>query len=202
MTTVATPATSVRDRPMTARPFPARAGPQTRATMAVLAVDPGPRDRSMSGPFDRIHVRQARNARRGMSAAEGTFMVGPRVELRYDAAMTLVMTAITRQTVVQLADMRLTNIRTGQIVDEASAKIVAYLGRITFAFTGPACIDRTPTPEWISAVLDGVADPEDAPTALARAADRALLRYEPALKRYAIVGGGWLGPAAGRLRPV
>ena len=113
-------------------------------------------------------------------------------------AMTLVMTAITRRTVVQLADMRLTNIRTGRIVDDAAAKLVPYLGRFTFAFTGPACIDRTPSADWIASVLAGIADPGEAPTILGRAADRALLRYEPALKRYAIVGGGWQGTAPRR----
>jgi hypothetical protein len=111
-------------------------------------------------------------------------------------AMTLVMTAITRQTVVQLADMRLTNIRTGKAVDEETAKLIAYLGRFSFAFTGPACINRTPSAEWIASVLSKITDPEEAPTALAHAADRALVRYEPALRRYAVVGGGWLGPAA------
>jgi hypothetical protein len=115
--------------------------------------------------------------------------------------MTLVMTAITRRHVVQLADMRLTNMRTGQVADEATAKMVAYLDRFTFAFTGPACIGRTPSADWIAAVLRGVADPEAAPAALARAADWALARYEPDLRRYSIVGGGWLGPID-RPRPV
>ena len=110
--------------------------------------------------------------------------------------MTLVMTAITRQTVVQLADMRLTNIRTGKTVDDAAVKLVSYLGRFTFAYTGPACIDRTPSAEWIASVLSEIADPEEAPMALARAADRGLARYEPALKRYAVVGGGWMETAA------
>ena len=106
--------------------------------------------------------------------------------------MTLAMTAITPQVVVQLADMRLTNIRTGTVVDEATAKLVSYLGRFSFAFTGPACVNRTPTAEWIATILRQHADPSEAPLALARAADRALAAYEPALKRYAIVGGGWL----------
>ena len=50
--------------------------------------------------------------------------------------MTLILTAMTRRSVIQVADMRLTNVRTGKVEDEATAKMVAYAGRFVLCVRG------------------------------------------------------------------
>ena len=75
--------------------------------------------------------------------------------------MTLILTAMTRRSVIQVADMRLTNVRTGKVEDEAAAKMVASAGRFVLSFAGPASIGREPTARWMTRVLSGVQDPDE-----------------------------------------
>jgi hypothetical protein len=109
--------------------------------------------------------------------------------------VTLILTAITRQCVVQLADMRLTGVVTGSVRDEATAKMVAYAGRFVFSFTGPACMDAEPTAQWIARVLSGIQEPSKVLVTLAAEAEPILRRYPENRRRLAIVGAGWLGEA-------
>jgi hypothetical protein len=110
--------------------------------------------------------------------------------------MTLVLTAITRQSIVQVADMRLTNRRTGRVADEATAKMVFYAGRFVLSFTGPAWMGSEPTAQWIASVLSGLTDPARILVDLAQSAQEIVRRYPPAYRHLAIVGAGWLGDPA------
>ena len=84
--------------------------------------------------------------------------------------MTLILTAMSRRSVIQVADMRLTNVRTGKVEDEATAKMVAYAGRFVLSFAGPASMGREPTAQWMTRVLSGVKDPGEILGALAESA--------------------------------
>jgi hypothetical protein len=89
--------------------------------------------------------------------------------------------------------MRLTNVRTGKVEDESTAKMVAYAGRFVLSFTGPASIGREPTARWLTTVLSGVHDPDEILGALAEGAERILRRYPPNIRGLAVVGAGWSG---------
>jgi hypothetical protein len=115
--------------------------------------------------------------------------------------MTLILTAITRRSVIQVADMRLTNIRTGKVEDEATAKMVAYAGRFVLSFAGPASMGREPTAQWMTRVLSGVKDPSEILGALAESAERIVKHYPPTIRGLAIVGAGWSGEPD-RPRPI
>ena len=115
--------------------------------------------------------------------------------------MTLILTAMTRRSVIQVADMRLTNVRTGQVEDESTAKMVAYAGRFVLSFAGPASMGREPTAQWMTRVLSGVQDPGEILGALAESAERIVKRYPPNIRGLAVVGAGWSGEP-GRSEPI
>ena len=105
--------------------------------------------------------------------------------------MTLILTAMTRRSVIQVADMRLTNVRTGKVADESTAKMVAYAGRFVLSYAGPASMGREPTAQWMTRVLSGVQDPGEILEALAESAQRIVKRYPPNIRGLAVVGAGW-----------
>ncbi len=115
--------------------------------------------------------------------------------------MTLILTAMSRRSVIQVADMRLTNVRTGKVEDEATAKMVAYAGRFVLSFAGPASMGREPTAQWMTRVLSGVKDPGEILGALAESAERIVKHYPPNIRGLAIVGAGWSGEPD-RPRPI
>jgi len=115
--------------------------------------------------------------------------------------MTLILTAMTRRSVIQVADMRLTNVRTGKVEDEATTKMVAYAGRFVLSFAGPASMGREPTAHWMTRVLSGVQDPGEILAALAESAEWIVKRYPPNIRGLAVVGGGWSGEP-GRSEPI
>ena len=107
--------------------------------------------------------------------------------------MTLILTAMTRRSVIQVADMRLTNVRTGRVEDESTAKMVAFAGRFVLSFAGPASMGREPTAEWMTRVLSGVQDPAEILGTLAASAERIVRHYPPHVRGLAVVGAGWSG---------
>jgi hypothetical protein len=114
--------------------------------------------------------------------------------------MTLILTAITRQSVVMVADMRLTTYGTREVTDEAACKMVVWLGRFLFAYTGPACLEGEPTGAWLARRLSEVPAIEGLLPYLAERATDAIRGLPPLMQTLAIVGAGWLGtPPA--LRP-
>ena len=114
--------------------------------------------------------------------------------------MTLILTAMTRRSVIQVADMRLTNVRTGKVEDEATAKMVTHAGRFVLSFAGPASMGREPTARWMTRVLSGVQDPGEILAALGESAERIVRQYPPNIRGLAIVGAGWSGEP-GRAEP-
>ncbi len=106
--------------------------------------------------------------------------------------MTLILTAITPNSIVQVSDMRLTNTATWEVVDETTAKTVVYEGRAMWAFAGPACMGNQPTAVWLASVL---ADngPDEIVNAIGRSADSILRRYPERARRLAVVAAGWHG---------
>jgi hypothetical protein len=107
--------------------------------------------------------------------------------------VTLILTAMTRRSVIQVADMRLTNVRTGRVEDESTAKMVAYAGRFVLSFAGPASMGREPTGAWMTRVLSGVHEPSEILGALAESAERIVKHYPPHVRGLAVVGAGWSG---------
>ena len=107
--------------------------------------------------------------------------------------MTLILTAITRRSVIQVADMRLTDVRTGKVADESTAKMVARTGRFVLSFAGPASMGREPTARWMTRLLSGVEDPSEILETLAESAQRIVNRYPPNIRGLAVVGAGWSG---------
>jgi hypothetical protein len=107
--------------------------------------------------------------------------------------MTLILTAMTHRSVIQLADMRLTNVRTGKVADESTPKMVVHAGRFVLSFAGPASMGREPTARWITSVLSGIQDPGEILLALADGAERIVKRYPPNIRGLAVVGAGWSG---------
>jgi hypothetical protein len=105
--------------------------------------------------------------------------------------MTLILTAMTRRSVIQVADMRLTDVRTGKVADESTAKMVTSAGRFVLSFAGPASMGREPTARWMTRVLSGVRDPGEILVALAESADRIVKRYPANTRGLAVVGAGW-----------
>ena len=105
--------------------------------------------------------------------------------------MTLILTAMTRRSVIQVADMRLTDPRTGKVADESTAKMVTSAGRFVLSFAGPASMGREPTAQWMTRVLSGVTDPNDILVALAESAERIVKRYPTNTRGLAVVGAGW-----------
>jgi hypothetical protein len=109
--------------------------------------------------------------------------------------VTLILTAITRRSVVMAADMRLVEYRTNKVRDDRACKMVLYAGRFVFAYTGPGCLDREPTGEWLARSLSLVGDPETIPEVLRERAEAAVRRYPWDRRALAIVGAGWTGSA-------
>lgn len=66
--------------------------------------------------------------------------------------VTLILTAITQDQIVQVSDMRLTW-PDGSVVDTPAAKMVLWCGRALVAYTGLACIRATRTDVWLAEVL-------------------------------------------------
>ncbi len=66
--------------------------------------------------------------------------------------MTLILTAITPEHIVQVSDMKLT-LPTGEVADDHAAKMVLWCGRTLVAYTGLACIHATRTDVWLAEVL-------------------------------------------------
>lgn len=110
--------------------------------------------------------------------------------------MTLILSQITQDYVIQVSDRRLTY-DNGSIGDDEANKAVLYCGQFAFSYTGLSCIDgRRRTDAWL---LDTLIEPSrgrldetlevvrDAATSTIRSS-----RIERRYKRLAIVGVGWV----------
>ena len=121
--------------------------------------------------------------------------------------MTLILSFLTQEYVVQVSDRRLTDARTGQLVEDDSNKAVLFCGRMAFGYTGLAQLEGVATDLWLTKVLSA---PEckslsDAGrTIQLRATDSFRhIHLTGNLKRHAFVGVGWTRSSVNELfRPI
>ena len=110
----------------------------------------------------------------------------------YNPAVTLILTAMTPNTLVQVSDMRVTNNWTWEVVDETTPKTVVYEGRAMWAFAGPACMGDQPTAVWLASLL-AANGPDEIVDAIRRSGDSILRRYPERARRLAVVAAEWQG---------
>jgi hypothetical protein len=119
--------------------------------------------------------------------------------------VTLVLSCLTPGYVVQATDRRLTDPRSGAVVDDYTNKAVFFCGRMAYAYTGLSRIAGKPTDLWLTQVLSRARDLNEATEAVAGKATRAFqARYVPGSHPpHAFVSVGWARhpPDFDRFRP-
>ena len=112
--------------------------------------------------------------------------------------MTQIVACITRDFVALAADRRLTDLRSGQLVDDEAAKLVVVGTQMAFAYTGLANVRPPPRGQsdlWLVSVFSPVPDRvPDFFTRLQAAATETFSRIAhlgPRAKRHAFVAVGW-----------
>jgi hypothetical protein len=104
--------------------------------------------------------------------------------------MTLVLTCLTQEHIVQVADRRLT-LSSGALYDDDTNKAVFYGGRVAVAYTGLAQMEGKPTAEWIGWCMKDASKTEEAMGLVAKRAERYLSGANVQDKRFAVVATGW-----------
>jgi hypothetical protein len=119
--------------------------------------------------------------------------------------VTLILSCITDQFVVQVSDRCLSNLRTGRPVEQEANKAVFLSNRVVFGFTGLAEIEGKPADIWLRDVLAPHESVGHAVQLVVDEATRAFsdIRVPRASKRQAFVGVGWarFDEASDRLLP-
>jgi len=103
--------------------------------------------------------------------------------------MTLVLTCLTNDHILQVADRRVT-LEDGTLKDDDTTKAIFYCGRFAVSFTGPDEMDDKPTAEWIAWRMKDASNIMEAMRSIAgRAEDlyRGKLGY-----KFAVVAAGWI----------
>jgi|GEM_PF-2053415 len=115
--------------------------------------------------------------------------------------MTLILTCLTYEHIVQVADRRLT-LPDGTLYDDDTNKAVFYCGRIAVAYTGLAQMEGKPTAEWIGWCMKEATQAEPAMEHVAERAEGHFRRINVCDKRLAVVATGWATLRGARpLRP-
>jgi len=104
--------------------------------------------------------------------------------------MTLILTCLTHEHIVQVADRRLT-LPDGALYDDDTNKAVFYCGRVAVAYTGLARMEGKPTAEWIGLCMKDAKQTTSAMKQIADRAERHLRQISVPDKRLAIVSTGW-----------
>jgi len=104
--------------------------------------------------------------------------------------MTLILTCLTYEHIVQVADRRLT-LPDGTLYDDDTNKAVFYCGRVAVAYTGLAQMEGKPTAEWIGSCMKDAAQAESAMNHVAERAERHFRQTNARDKRLAVVATGW-----------
>jgi hypothetical protein len=109
--------------------------------------------------------------------------------------MTLIISGVTPWWVVQVSDRRVTEIETGNLINDETNKATFFGNRVAFGFTGLAHLDGKPTAEWLADKLTGKLN-EPLAEVLDYMAENALAATKriklPMAKRYlAFSGVGW-----------
>jgi hypothetical protein len=103
--------------------------------------------------------------------------------------MTLVLTCLTNDYILQVADRRVT-LADGTLKDDDTTKAVFYCGHFAVSFTGPDAMDDKPTAEWIAWCMKDAPNIMEAMRSIARRAEdsyRGKLVY-----KFAVVAAGWV----------
>lgn len=112
--------------------------------------------------------------------------------------MTLVLTAITQDHIVQVSDMRLT-LPDRSAVAETAAKQVIWNGDFVIGYTGWACSAGERTDQWIATAIASATSVEDALKAIHGSAEAHVRTTGGTDKRLEIFGAGWpVHPTYGR----
>lgn len=112
--------------------------------------------------------------------------------------MTLVVSCISPNHVVQVSDRRLTwaaGPKAGELADDHTNKALVVCNRLCVSYTGLAEIGRVKTDEWVLDVADRVRPYNPARVwiaiALAATAEFRNIRFDRSLKRHAFLISGW-----------
>jgi hypothetical protein len=112
--------------------------------------------------------------------------------------MTLILTCLAHEHIVQVADRRLT-MPDGKLYDDDTNKAVFYCGRVAVAYTGLALMEGKPTAEWIGSCMKDATGTETAMNQVAERAERYFRRINLPDKRFAVVATGWATLRGGQL---
>ncbi len=106
--------------------------------------------------------------------------------------MTLVLTCLTEDYVIQAVDRRLTK-PDGTLSDDDTKKSVFWCGRSAVAYTGPARIEDESTPDWIGKCMTDIPQPriERVMKYVAERADKYFRQNKDRIKKFAVVAAGW-----------
>ena len=107
--------------------------------------------------------------------------------------MTLILSCITNDFVLQVSDRCLSDLRTGRSIEQEANKAVFLSNRVAFAYTGLAVIEGKPADIWLRDVLTPSTSIGDGVRLIVDEATRAFAEMPGSLaaKRQAFVGAGW-----------
>jgi hypothetical protein len=111
-------------------------------------------------------------------------------------AMTLVLSCLTPNYVIQVSDQRITRIADGALIDDLRNKGTMFCAEMGFGYTGLAEINGAPTDRWLAEVLASERTLQAGLTALGARATEAFrtISLPPRQKRHAFVGVGFCRP--------
>ena len=116
--------------------------------------------------------------------------------------MTLILSAISQEVVVMVADRRLTYLDR-RIHDNATNKLVVYNDTFAFGYSGLATIEGHPVDHWLARGLRAYANLNDALQGIAKRATRVFAILPRGIPRHqAFVGVGWVRTSEADLEPV
>lgn len=119
--------------------------------------------------------------------------------------MTLILSCITRDAIVQVSDRCLTDLRTGAPIEQEANKAVFLSNRVAVAFTGLARIESKPADVWLRDILEPHESVGHGIQLIVDEATRAFAEMPLPLsvKRQAFVAAGWarFNPEDDDLRP-
>jgi hypothetical protein len=126
--------------------------------------------------------------------------------------MTLILTCLTHDFIVQISDRRLGDLVTGIPKDDDANKVVAYWNIAAFSYTGLSYVSKTQTDHWIVDQLAPLADPSqftpyDLGAKLAASATTEfqkgwMSKLSKSYKRHAFVCGAWVTLPTNQVRPM
>ena len=102
--------------------------------------------------------------------------------------MTLILTCLTYDHILQVADRRLT-LADGTLMVDDTNKAVFYCGRVAVSYTGPAQMEGKPTAEWIGWCMKDASEIEPAMNQIAKQAEELFRKTN--LYKFAVVAAGW-----------